>query len=167
MFFTLRFGSWIYFPSSGEGLSLERQYFIYYYFFNYFSSLAVTGIRTSNFFVRQFFGLLVRNANHWTTRGPKIIVNFCSTYVTHHNFFLFYFGSNYWAYVNARLANYMVCTMDECRFLEFPDPLIFFLTYYACFLPLESVFLFPWVFRYFGFMYFPICCVLLVFIYCL
>ena len=50
-------------------------------------------------------------------------------------FFSFYFGPNYWkpfwAYVNARLANYMVCTMDERGFLEFPDPWIFFLTYYA------------------------------------
>ena len=25
--------------------------------------------------------------------------------------------------MNARLANYMVCTMDERGFLEFPDPL--------------------------------------------
>ena len=55
--------------------------------------------------------------------------------------------------------------MDERELLEFPDPWIFFLTYYACSVPLESVFLFPWVFRSFGFIYFPICCVPLVFIY--
>ena len=36
----------------------------------------------------------------------------------------------------------MVCTVVERGFLEFPDPRIFFLTYYACFVPLESVFLF-------------------------
>ena len=50
-------------------------------------------------------------------------------------------------------------------FLEFPDPWIFFLTFYAWFVPLESLFLFPWVFRYFGSIYFPICCVPLVLIY--
>ena len=58
-------------------------------------------------------------------------------------------------YVNARFANYMVCIMYERWFLEFPDPSIFFLTYYACFVPLESVFLFPWVFRYSEFNYLP------------
>ena len=66
----------------------------------------------------------------------------------HVTIFLFYFGSNYWktywAYVSAVLDKYMVCTMDERGFFEFPDPWIFFLTYYAYFIPLESVFLFPW-----------------------
>ena len=70
-----------------------------------------------------------------------MIVNFYSTYVTSH---FFYFGSNYWkpywACVNARLANYMVYIMDERGFFEFPDRCIFFPTYYACFVPLESVF---------------------------
>ena len=41
-------------------------------------------------------------------------------------FSIFDFGSNYWkpywAYINARLAKYMACTMDERGFLEFPDP---------------------------------------------
>ena len=42
----------------------------------------MTGIRTRELFVRQFFGLLIRKVNHYTTRGPRIIVNFYSTYVT-------------------------------------------------------------------------------------
>ena len=41
----------------------------------------------------------------------------------HFTIFFSYFKSNYWkpywAYVNARLANYMVCTMDERGFFEF------------------------------------------------
>ena len=41
-------------------------------------------------------------------------------------FSIFDFGSNYWkpywAYINARLAKYMACTMDERGFLEFLDP---------------------------------------------
>ena len=61
-------------------------------------------------------------------------------------FFPFYFGSNYrkpyWACVNDRLANCMVCTVDERGFLEFPDVGIFFLTYYNSIVPIESVFLF-------------------------
>ena len=53
-----------------------------------------------------------------------VIFTLIMFYVTIFSFF--YFGSNYWkpywAYVNARLANYMVCTMDERGFLKFPDP---------------------------------------------
>ena len=49
------------------------------------------GFEPANFFVRQFFGVLVRNANHSTAKGPRI-VNFYSTYVSRHNFFLFISG---------------------------------------------------------------------------
>ena len=49
-------------PPSGEGLSLERQFLFIFY---YFSSFALTGIRTGDLFVRQFIDcVLVRNADH-------------------------------------------------------------------------------------------------------
>ena len=41
------------------------------------------------FFARPFFGLLVRNFNHYTTKGSRRIVNFYSNYVLPHFFFLF------------------------------------------------------------------------------
>ena len=76
-------------PSSGEGLSLERQFLFIYFFI---VVLPWTGFEPANFFIRQFFGLLIRNANHYTMRGPRIVVNFSSTYVTRHNFFFFISG---------------------------------------------------------------------------
>ena len=61
-------------PSSGGGLSLEWQ-FLFIYLFIILVVLPWPGIEPANFFVRQFFGLLVRNANHRPREAVVLTTN--------------------------------------------------------------------------------------------
>ena len=101
------------------GFVVRTTVFIYLLFFC--SILAVAGIRTRELFRSSVFW--INSLNH---EGPEYYCQFLLYLCYTSQIFIFYFGSNYWkpflAYVNARLANYMVCTLDECGFFEFPDP---------------------------------------------
>ena len=62
-------------PSSGEGLSLERQFFIIYFII--IVVLPWPGFEPANFFVRQFFGLLVRKSITSRPQGCRGLLSIC------------------------------------------------------------------------------------------
>ena len=55
-------------------------------------------------------------------RGPRIIVNFYSTYVTRHNFFFVISGLIIGSHLGLISMLGWLITMNERGFFEFPDP---------------------------------------------